>query len=252
MGKIEKIAGTEKVDLSKVIKTPPPPVTGTCRLLSMTPVMNSQTKRLDRIDLTVEIDASSDFKLVGDIPLDPMLKPVSVQPEFLLILKHKLVSVQPKSIQTKNQNYWIQDFVGHIGDVMWALEWSEGYCGKPPLVCPTGVLKKGKNVVTFTIYVQTIPQWENKAHCNPSWWGPLTIKRNLDFTEYDSDTGKHIRVGIVVVKDYDLIIDVHLRFNGGGFGMGFLSSLEAIVSQPRGDKYLDKDFMFDNAGCAYN
>jgi len=253
MGKIEKTAGTEKVDLSKFIKTPPPPVTGTCRLLSMTPVMNSQTKRLDRIDLTAEIDASSDFKLVGDpIPSDPMLKPVSVQPEFLLVLKHKLVSVKPKSYQTKNQNYWIQDFVQPIGTVMWALEWSEGYCGKPPLVCPTGVLKKGKNVVKFTIYVQTIPQWENKAHCNPSWWGPLTIKRNLDFTEYDSDTGKHIRVGIVVVKDYDLIIDVHLRLNGGDFGMGFLSSLEAIVSQPRGDKYLDKDFMFDNAGCAYN
>jgi hypothetical protein len=241
MDKTEKIAGTEKVDLSKVIKTPPPPVTGTFKLLSMIPVMDSQTKRLARIDLTVEIDASSDFQLVGDpIPQDPMLKPVSVQPYLILILKHRCVSVYPTNYKTSNQNYQILGNYSWIGREFEILEWQPGYCGMQPLVCPTGVLKKGKNVVTFKIYVQLIPQ--SYGHYDPSWWAPLTTKRNLEFLEFDRDTGKNTRLVIVLTEDWDLFIKVILQFYGGG-GFGSSSVLESIVSQPRGFKYLPDGYV---------
>jgi hypothetical protein len=224
--KTEKKFGTEKVDLSKVIKTPPPQVTGTFKLLSMIPFMDSQTKLLQKIDLTAEIDASSDFQLVGDpFPVDPMLRPVSLQPHILLILYHK----------RGWQKYEV-------------LGW-DGYCGMPPFVCPTGVLKKGKNMVKFTIYVQSIPQSENRDRCNPSWWGPLTIKTNEESSYWDQNTGKYVRVIKVVQADFDLdiLVTVTLNLYGGG-GLGPLG-LEAIVSQPRGSKYLEHGTLGQNYGC---
>ncbi len=235
MGKIEKIAGTEKVDLSKVIKTPPPPVTGTFKLLSVTPYMNAQ-KLLDRLDLAVEINASSDFKLVGDIPLDPMLKPVSVQPVVYLDLRLKGVSMWPSD--------WSSSYFTPWADLMY---WERGYCGSTPLVCPSGVLKKGKNLINFTIYVSAINQSEAKIIKDKSWWGPLTIRQNVDYSYYNYSTGKNVKAMQVLVKDFDLFIKVSLFFYGdkGGFsttslGGGFSTAgvMEVIVSKPRGSKYL--------------
>jgi hypothetical protein len=240
MDKTDKSASSVQDQIILKGKTPPPPVTGTFKLLSMIPVMDSQTKRLARIDLTVEINASSDFQLVGDpIPQDPMLKPVSLQPYLILILKHRCVSVYPTNYKTSNQNYQILGNYSWIGREFEILEWQPGYCGMQPLVCPTGVLKKGKNVVKFTIYVQSIPQ--SYGHYDPSWWAPLTTKRNLEFLEFDRDTGKNTRLVIVLTEDWDLFIRVILQFyGGGGFGSSFL---EAIVSQPRGFKYLPDGYV---------
>jgi hypothetical protein len=237
--KTDKLVGSDHI--TPKVTTPPPQVTGTFKLVSMIPVMDSQTKRLARIDLTVEIDASSDFQLVGDpIPQDPMLKPVSVQPYLILILKHRCVSVYPTNYKTSNQNYQILGNYSWIGREFEILEWQPGYCGMQPLVCPTGVLKKGKNVVKFTIYVQSIPQ--SYGHYDPSWWAPLTTKRNLEFLEFDRDTGKNTRLVIVLTEDWDLFIRVILQFYGGG-GFGSSSVLESIVSQPRGFKYLPDGYV---------
>ncbi len=236
--KMDKLAGGVRDEIIFKSKGAIPPVTATYKLLSMTPVLNWQTKRLDKIDLMAEIDASADFQLVGTpLPQDPMLMPVSLQPRFILILEHKLVSVQPTKIQTKNQTY---DILANLPMMeKRVLEWQPGYCGMAPLACPTGVLKKGKNVVKFTIYVQSIPQTENIFHCNPSWWAPLTIKRHLEFNEYDRDTGKTIRVIIAVKQEFDLLIRVYLQIYGMGLpGGGPHSILETIVSEPRGSKYL--------------
>jgi len=242
VGKIEKTAGTEKVDLSKVIKTPPPPVTGTFKLLSVTPNMNTQ-KLLDRLDLAVEINASSDFKLVGDpIPSDPMLKPVSVQPVVYLDLRLKGVSMWPSN--------WSSSYFTPWADLMY---WTRGYCGSIPLVCPSGVLKKGKNLINFTIYVSAINQSEAKIIKDKSWWGPLTIRQNVDYSYYNYSTGKNVKAMQVLVKDFDLFIRVSLFFygDGGGFktassGGGFSTAgvMELVVSNPRGSKYLPDDTYF--------
>ena len=124
------------------------------------------------------------------------------------------------------------------------MDWMSRHCGDFAFPCPTGIFKKGKNLVKFTIYVHAINQSEMSSDFpDKSWWGPLTVKYSWESGYFETlKTKKQL---VVVTKDLDLRVEVSLFFldeiGGFPFGNGTPNYMEAVVNQPRGEKYLQSD-----------
>jgi hypothetical protein len=108
------------------------PVQVTFKLVSVTPHLSPTTHEIYWIDFTAEIDANTEFKFGDYSTKDPILGNVLVKPEMLVELRW----VDPGT-SIYYGGYFAFEYFGYLGDTKW--------------IYPTGIMKKGKNIVKFII-----------------------------------------------------------------------------------------------------